>query len=51
VDTVKKEHFTEVLAAGADAVAFAHVLHYSKVTLPGLRKIAGEYGIPVREIK
>jgi cyclase len=47
----QKEHLSDVVSAGADAVAFAHVLHYSKVTLPGLRKIADEYRIPVREIR
>jgi cyclase len=47
----EKEHLGEVVAVGADAVAFAHVLHYSKATLPGLRKIADEFLIPVREMK
>jgi imidazole glycerol-phosphate synthase subunit HisF len=47
----QKEHLSEVVSAGADAVAFAHVLHYSKVTLTGLRKIADEYSIPVRAIR
>ena len=47
----QKEHLGEVVSAGADAVAFAHVLHYSKLTLPGLRKIADEYSIPVRVVR
>ena len=47
----QKEHLSEVVSAGSDAVAFAHALHYSEVTFSGLRKIADEYRIPVRTIR
>ena len=42
-------HLGEVVAAGADAVAFADVLHYRRSTLPELRELARRSGITVRE--
>lgn len=43
-------HFGEVVAAGADAVAVADVLHYGRATLPELRRAAREQRIPMREV-
>jgi cyclase len=42
-------HLGEVVAAGADAVAFADALHYKRTTLAELRAIARTAGISVRE--
>jgi cyclase len=46
----QSSHLVEVVKAGADAVAFADVLHYKRVTLKDIRKIADESDIPVREV-
>ena len=46
----KNSHLLDVVKAGADAIAFADALHFSKYTFSDLRKIASEYSIPVREI-
>lgn len=43
-------HLGEVVAAGADAVAFADALHYARQTLPELRAAARAQGIAVREV-
>jgi cyclase len=42
-------HLGAVVKAGADAVAVADALHYRRVTVPDLRRMAREQGIPVRE--
>lgn len=44
------EHLSQVVEAGADAVAFADCLHYKRTTLPTLREIAKSADILVREI-
>lgn len=43
-------HLSQVVAAGADAVAFADCLHYERATVPALRDAARSAGISVREI-
>lgn len=43
-------HLSQVVGAGADAVAFADVLHYQRTTMPELRQTARNAGIPVREL-
>lgn len=43
------EHFMKAANEGqADAIAMADVLHYSRLTLPDIRKAAQEGGLPVR---
>ena len=42
-------HLGEVVAAGADAVAFADALHYQRTTLAEVRATARSSGISVRE--
>jgi cyclase len=42
-------HLSQVVAAGADAVAFADALHYQRTSIPALRQTARSAGIPVRE--
>lgn len=45
------EHFDEVVRqGGAQAVAMAHVLHYGKETLPGIRAKSRAAGLNVREV-
>ena len=44
------DHLSKVVAAGADAVAFADCLHYERATFPQLREAARAAGLPVREI-
>lgn len=44
------KHLSQVVAAGADAVAFADCLHYERATVPALRDAAQSAGIFVREI-
>lgn len=39
---------TVALDGGADAVAMAHVLHYDKTSVPALRALARDAGLPVR---
>lgn len=46
----KPAHLGEVCAAGADAVAFADVLHYGRGTIPQLRASARSMNIPVRGV-
>ncbi len=46
----KPAHLGEVCAAGADAVAFADVLHYGRETIPQLRASARSMNIPVRGV-
>lgn len=41
-------HLGDVVAAGADAVAFADALHYGRSTLTQLRRMATDMAIPVR---
>jgi len=43
-------HLFQVVAAGADAAAFADALHYQRTTMPELRQMAQTAGIPVREL-
>lgn len=43
-------HLAQVVAAGADAVAFADVLHFKRATIPELRNFARSAGISVREV-
>jgi len=45
----QKAHLDEVVQVGADAVAFADVLHYGRTTFADLRIMAGELNIPVRD--
>lgn len=42
-------HLGEVVGAGADAVAIADALHYQRMSLPDLRRMACNLGITVRE--
>lgn len=42
------EHLNDAVGFGADAVAFADVLHYQRMTMSDIRNIAKEYEIPVR---
>ena len=44
------EHISKVVAAGADAVAFADCLHYDRTTILALRDSAMSAGILVRKI-
>lgn len=45
-------HLIEVVHhGGADAVAVADAIHYSRFGLPALRQAAREAGLPVREVK
>jgi cyclase len=44
-----EEHLAAVVAAGADAVAFADALHFGRVTLPEIRNMANRAGISVRQ--
>jgi cyclase len=44
------EHLHQVVSAGADAVAFADVLHYNRTTLESLRSTAIDAGYIVRAI-
>lgn len=45
------QHLVDVVGrAGADAAAFADALHYGRTTLPELREVAREAGIPVRKV-
>jgi imidazole glycerol-phosphate synthase subunit HisF len=37
-------------ASGADAVAFADILHYRRSDLPGIRAVAGQAGLDVRQL-
>lgn len=43
-------HLTEVVAAGADAIAIADALHYNRTTVPQLRETARAHAIPVRQV-
>ncbi len=43
-------HLSQVVSAGADAVAFADALHYQRTTMPDLRQTARTAGIPVRDL-
>ena len=45
----EKAHLGSVVAAGANAVAFADALHYQRTTLPELRDMAKALAIQVRE--
>ncbi len=45
-----QEHLSQVVAAGADAVAFADCLHYNRTTFSELRDAAKAHGILVREV-
>lgn len=42
------DHMLDAFAQGADAVAMADVLHYSRLTLPEIRAAAGAAGLRVR---
>lgn len=42
------EHMTEAYNAGADAIATADLLHYSRITVSELRDYALDHGLPVR---
>jgi cyclase len=44
----KTEHVTEVVAAGADAVAVADAIHYNTMTLGEIRESARQAGIEMR---
>jgi len=43
-------HLSQVVSAGADAVACADALHYHRTTISNLRKTARSAGIPVRDL-
>lgn len=43
------EHLNDAVGFGADAVAFADVLHYQRMTMSDIRNIAKGYEIPVRD--
>jgi imidazole glycerol-phosphate synthase subunit HisF len=43
-----ESHLRDVVDAGADAVAIADALHYKRVTLPDIRRMAMNIGIAVR---
>jgi cyclase len=45
------EHLSQVVVAGADAVAFADCLHYARTTIPELRGVARAAGFFVREVQ
>lgn len=42
------QHLKDVIASGADAVAFADALHYGRTELAALRNIAAEMNVKVR---
>ncbi len=44
------DHLKSVVAAGADAVAMADVLHYKRLDVPTIRAAAEGFGIPVRRV-
>jgi cyclase len=44
----EQSHLGDVVAAGADAVAFADALHYQRTTMPEIRRMARDMAIPVR---
>lgn len=46
-----KEHLQEITDAGADAIAFADVIHFGKSTFSDLRESAKSLGIGTREIQ
>lgn len=46
----RAEHLSQIVNAGADAVAIADALHYKRESVPGLRDIARQAGIPVRAV-
>lgn len=46
----EEAHLGAVVAAGADAVAFADTLHYGRCTVPDLRRMARDAGVAVREV-
>jgi cyclase len=41
-------HLTEAIAAGADAVLCASILHYGHHTVPEVKRRLAQDGIPVR---
>lgn len=48
----RAEHFVDVVQNGlADAVAFADVLHYERMTFDDLRNVAQDADIPVRRVR
>jgi cyclase len=42
------EHLAEALAAGADAVLCASILHYGQHTVPEIKAHLAQAGVPVR---
>lgn len=44
------EHISDVIQAGADAVAFADAIHYGRTSIPDLRQYAHEQGYLVRSV-
>lgn len=46
----EQAHLGDVIAAGADAVAFADALHYQRTTIPAIRRMARDLAIPVRAV-
>ena len=44
----EQKHLSDVVAAGADAVAIADALHFHRVTLPEVRRMACDMAISVR---
>jgi cyclase len=44
------EHLAEALAAGADAVLCASILHYGQHTVPEIKAHLAETGVPVRPV-
>lgn len=42
------QHLIDAFSDGADAIAMADVLHYKRLSLPVIRELAAEAGMPVR---
>jgi imidazole glycerol-phosphate synthase subunit HisF len=46
----RPEHLSEVVQAGADAVAFADSLHYGRTTFENIRDIARSFDLTIRDV-
>lgn len=46
----QKYHISQVVDAGADAIAFADALHYGRYSITDIRNMANELDIPVRKV-
>ncbi|MEG0379957.1 MAG: HisA/HisF-related TIM barrel protein, partial [Eubacterium sp.] len=45
----EKQHFADVLDAGADAALAASVFHYKEIPIPELKKFLAQQNINVRK--